>query len=364
MFTTVLILLVLSTNVIDGLSCISDGLIEISLNELTHAKFQDEMNYLLSSDHDDVSDDIILCGIIITVDYTTNELTIELDAGSASSNIGDINDSAILYTTFSRIPEQKHISELFILCSSEDNCDEKFLTMDNNYQWWWSIDEVNHTEIERMFMKLFIKEESTLGAVRCYHNSTIIPCSFEVCRLKVVDQSDLYQTCFTNTKKRMYLIIQTSIMIKSQTNQLKHTVEYTCQFDLCNDQYVLLQADNITDMHYNVSPMLRVFSRKTTIEPSTIPIITQPSSILTSIQSSYTSSSAESSSTSSSTSSPTQSSSTSIPGQPSTTPTPIQSSSTTIPMQSITGVNSIGGRLKVSIKLISLIFQIFAFLFL
>jgi hypothetical protein len=111
MFTTVLILLVLSTNVIDGLSCISDDLIEISLNELTHEKFQEKMNYLISSDHDDVSDDIILCGIIITVDYTTNELTIELDAGSASSNTDDINDSAILYTTFNRIPEQKHISE-------------------------------------------------------------------------------------------------------------------------------------------------------------------------------------------------------------------------------------------------------------
>jgi hypothetical protein len=196
--------------------------------------------------------------------------------------------------------------------------------MDNNYQWWWLIDEVNHTEIERMFMKLFIKEESTLDAVRCYNNSIIIPCSSEVCRLKVVDQSDLYQTCFTNTKKKMYLIIQTNIMIKSQTNQLKHTVEYTCRFDLCNDQYVLLQANNFTGMHYNVSPMLRVFSRKPTIEPITTPIITQPSSILTSIQ----------------------------------------SSSTTILIQSKTGVNSIGDRLKVLIKFISLIFQICALLFL
>jgi hypothetical protein len=419
MFITVLILFVLVINVIDGLSCIDDGIIEISLDELTHEKFQEEMNDIVSSDYDDN----IVCGIIITVDYTTNKLTIEFDPGLSAAPMGDINYLVILYTTFTRAPAQMHTSELLISCSSEDNCDEKFLTMDDHYQWWWLIDEVNHTEIEQMFKKLFISEESTPSAVQCYDAATIIPCSSKVCLLEDIDWNDPSQTCRTNTQRKLYLIIQTQIMINSQTNQLIHAVDYACQFDLCNDRSILVQVNNITDMHYHVSPMLRVFTRKPIIEPSATSIITQPSLILTSIQSSFgsspaqssfgsspiqssstvrpveltsTSSPSKSSSTSSSiqttttaspikpntTSNPIQSSSTSSSIQTTTTASPIksnttsnpiqssptsssiESSSTSILIQSTTEVNSTGDRLKVSIKLISLIFQICASLFL
>jgi hypothetical protein len=329
MFITVLILFVLVINVIDGHSCISEDIIEISLDELTHEKFQEEMNDIVSSDYDDN----IVCGIIITVDYTTNELTIEFDPGLSSAPMGHINYSVILYTTFNRAPDQMHTSELLISCSSEDNCDEKFLTMDDHYQWWWLIDAVNHTEIEQMFKKLFISEESTPSAVQCYDAATIIPCSSKVCLLRTINWNDPYQTCYTNTQGKLYLIIQTQIMIKSQTNKLIHAVDYTCQFDLCNDRSILVQVNNITDIHYHVlgwakssatlakensfamlqnflpnliSSMLRVFTRKPIIEPST----------------------------------------------------------TSILIQSTKEVNSTGDRLKVSIKLISLIFQICALLLL
>ena len=64
------------------------------------------------------------CGFIIAIDYTAKELTIDFDPGSVSVDINNIGHSAILYTTFTRRPSRKRISELIITCSFEDMCDE------------------------------------------------------------------------------------------------------------------------------------------------------------------------------------------------------------------------------------------------
>ena len=319
MFITGLIFLVLSTSIIDGLSCIGNASIEIDLDELTHEKFQEKLDNVTSSDYDADMDDIVECRIIITVNYTLAVLIVEFEPGSAKVTTGDTNDFAILYTIFGWVPYEMSVSTLIITCSSEDDCDENFLAMDNHYQWWWLIDEVDHNEIEQMFKNLLLEEQSPSNDTQCYNQSTIVSCRSKICLLQAIWKNEPHQTCFTATQGTLYLIIQTQMMINSPTDRFIHAVDYTCQFDLCNDQSILLQANNITDMHYHVSPMLRVFTQK-----------------------------------SSSTSNFTQSTSASAS---------FESSSTSILMQSTTEVDLAGNRLKVSIELISLIFQICALLF-
>ena len=273
MLIDTLILLVLSMNVIDGLWCIQEDSIEMSLIELTHDEFREEMNLLDRDDYNDSAGNMV-CGIIITVDYAAKELTIDFDPGSVSVVNRDIGHSATLYTKFTRTPDRNRISELFITCSFEDMCDEKFITVNNHSQWWWLIDEADHTGIEQRFEKLFIKDEPATSTIRCYNNWTITSCSFKQCRMEESSENGLYKMCVDAPAKN-YLTIETIVLTDSEIRQLEHHIVYTCQFDICNEQSIFLTARNITYTYYNVTPMLRIFNKKPTTEPTSASIMIQ-----------------------------------------------------------------------------------------
>ncbi len=104
-----------------------------------------------------------------------------------------------------------------------------------------------------MFNQFFTKDKSTTGVIRCYEKSTSEYCDSEFCLV-----------------------------------QSEYILGYASQFDIFNERSIFLQARNITYIHYNVSPMLRISTRKLTKGPSTTTVVTQFNSIYNPMKSSPT----------------------------------------------------------------------------
>ena len=341
MLIRLLFLLILLADTANGLTCLNEFYMEISLEYLTHESFKEEFDYQMSSVETDIWTNAILCGFSISVDYTNEVLIIEIDPGFALEE-ANIEDLAVLYTTFKRAPNREIVSDLFIRCSSKDKCDENFIFAESYEQWWWMIDEIDHIKIYQMFDQLFDNDNVNPGPVQCYNKYVLETCNSKVCHARSnIQDTNFTGSCLESSSRTLRLFIRTTFANSSNTtNIFDHSIEYTCSFDACNSEFIHQKAHNIINTYYDVSPMKRVFNGKLAQTFSTTLISTKFTTAPTMVEST-------------STVVPT------IVGSASTTVAKtVKSTSTSLSLSSTT--NSSESQLKTSTILIITIFLLFA----
>lgn len=247
------------------------NIINTSFTNLTHEKFEELFDELIPYDGDD-SDKVLGCNIVITVDYITKVIVMEFSTTLMSDIHTTVSDLALLDTTFTRLPIPQLISKLMITCPSSDKCDKSFILNDDHYQWWWLIDEIDHTTIERMFYQLFINDLNFNGSIQCVESFASLWCANKSCATVGVESGEFYPICGSPESESIHLRIRARLNINSNNNKFKHWFTYTCQFDFCNDYSIFHNVSDVIREHYNISSMARIFNARPTTTSSTTTI--------------------------------------------------------------------------------------------